>query len=161
MWRLENEAKIDQKPFFDWTLNGNFCNAPQGSQILLVTWPVTLGHFGWALQAQQAILGLGYGAKIVQKWAFCCFFHCLLYGMFCNAPQRSQILSVTRHLTLDHLGEPGKPYWQWGGWKMGPKSVIGQIANKIWRLHVALQNLTKRVEKTAQKPIFDRFWPIS
>ena len=51
-------------------LKGKFCIAPQTSHILLVTRPVTLGHFWGFWEAKLAMRGLGNGAKIDQKCAF-------------------------------------------------------------------------------------------
>ena len=61
MWGLRNGAKIDQKwafsLFFYSTLKGKSCNAPQTSQTLPVTRPVTLGHFEGSLGSQTGHVG--------------------------------------------------------------------------------------------------------
>ena len=91
---------------------------------------VTLGHFGGAWEAKLAMWGLRNGAKIDQKWAFSLFFYSTLKGKSCNAPQTSQILPVTRPVTLGHFeGSLGSQTGHVGARKQGQnQSKMGFFA---------------------------------
>ena len=42
--------------------------------------------------------------KLINNWLFAVFFHSALKGKFCNAQECSQILSVTRPVSLGNFG---------------------------------------------------------